>query len=312
MVVPKEKQRSPFALGVDLGGHNLRGAVIDGEGRLLHRKRVATDESRDLSKVLDQIAQLCEDLCEEVSGSVIGVGIGVPGFMDHESGFLTSSPNFPTWNRVNLHEHLNAKCSLPFLTENDANMAALGEFWKGAGKGAKVMVCLTLGTGVGGAVVQEGKLLKGAHGLAGELGHIVIDPQGPVCGCGAKGCLEAFASGSYIERRTGSASRDVYDRAMKGDDASRTIFEEFGCSLGLGVSSLVQVFDPSLVVIGGQVSQAWEVFYPSLLQEFSERLSKHPGRNTPIIRAACGDDAGLLGAAYRVFETYGESGTKNR
>lgn len=299
---------SSLAIGVDLGGHHLRAAVINGRGEILSQKQINTDQSRELDAVLAQMGSLCAELeAKYASEKVLGVGVGIPGFMDHTTGLLTSSPNFPQWGNVNLHEAMKKKFTLPCVTENDANLAGLGEYWMGAAKGAKMLVALTLGTGVGGAVVQEGRVLKGSRGLAGELGHMVIDPRGPVCGCGGRGCLETLASGGSVERLTGSSAKDVYERARGGDQTSIEVFENLGRNLGMGLSSLAQIFDPDLFVLGGQVGLAWEMFYPSLLQEFSERMSRHPAQTTPIVAAVCGNDAGILGGAFRVFETYGSS-----
>ncbi len=307
--------RRKLALAVDLGGHNIRAAVVDREGTILLRRQVPTAKGRKLSDVVRQLAELTGDLAASLpkkKGTVCGVGMGVPGFMDHDRGFLYSSPNFPAWTKLNLGEILRGKVSLPLLTENDANCAAIGEWWKGAARGTQTAVCFTLGTGVGGGVIVGGELLKGSHGLAGELGHIVVDPKGPVCGCGSRGCLEAMASGTALERESGLSGEELGRRAQRGNRKALAAFEKAGRSLGIAFASYCQIFDPDILVLGGKISKAFSLLEAAIRAEMKERLKGHPARAVKVVPAQCGDDAGLLGAAYLAFETYGEPSTKKR
>jgi len=202
-------------------------------------------------------------------------------------------------------------------------MAALGEKWKGAGIGVNNLLCLTLGTGIGGGIIIQGQLIHGADGMAGELGHIIVDPSGPKCNCGNQGCLEALASGSAIKREAIKAllhhpeselykrcqgkienitPEIVYHAARAGDPIAQKIYYEMGRYLGIGISSLINIFNPEMVIIGGGVSKAWEIFFPTTQKEVRLRALKLPALHARIVPATCADDAGILGAAYSVFK----------
>jgi glucokinase len=299
-----------IAIGVDLGGHNLRGALVDSGGRVLTAAEMPTAEGRAVADVVRQIADMCRRLSADPSASgsrLVGAGIGVPGFTDHEKGFLYFSPNFPSWKDLQLGDILRKEIPLPVVTENDANCATLGEWWVGAARGSRVAVCLTLGTGVGGGVVVDGRLLRGTHGAAGELGHAVVEPEGPVCGCGGQGCLETFVGGTHLKKKTGKSVQELHEAALAGDASARETFREVGRYLGIALSSFGQVFDPDVFVLGGRISRAFPLFEAGMKSEMARRLRNHPSRWAVVEPATCGDQAGLLGAAFLALETCGES-----
>jgi glucokinase len=209
--------------------------------------------------------------------------------------------------------------------ENDANAAAIGEMWRGAGQGYRTIICVTLGTGVGGGIILDGKLWRGTDGSAGEIGHISIDPfAGVPCSCGSHGCLEVYASATAIVRMTREAkprypnsvlddteqltSKDVYQAGKGGDELALEVFRQMGMYLGIGLASLINLLNPEMIVIGGGLANGWELFEKHMQQQVAERAFPIPAASVKIVRAQCGDDAGLLGAAKVAFATLNEKG----
>jgi glucokinase len=211
---------------------------------------------------------------------------------------------------------LTEQLGLPAILENDANAAAVGEMWQGAAVGCKTIICLTLGTGVGGGIILDGKLWRGVDGAAAEIGHMCVDPFGGVaCTCGSRGCLEVFASATAIVRMTREASprypdsvlqgredrtaEMIFDAGQQGDELALEIFRRMGIYLGIGVANLINILNPEIIVIGGGVVNGWELFEKHMHHEVEERA--FPLLRVKIVRAKCGDDAGLLGAARLAF-----------
>jgi glucokinase len=292
-------------LAFDVGGHNVRGAVVASDGKILFEERVPTPAGRQPIAVLDEVKKVSGVLLKraEVAGTKVAwAGLGFPGFLHHPEGIILKSPNLPGWERFPIRSELAKRFSIPFQMENDANCAALGESWLGGAVGFRNSVLLTLGTGVGGGVIIDGKLLKGAHGGAGELGHIVIEPDGPPCGCGGNGCLEILISGDSLKRQTGRSGKELEDFAKAGDRSSLEAWEKMGRYLGIALSSYCQIFDTEIVVLGGRISRALSYFGPALGRELEKRLQFHPTRNVKVAQALLGDNAGLLGAARLALE----------
>jgi glucokinase len=260
-----------------------------------------------------------------------GIGVGVPGLIDSESGRLLESPNLPGWSDYDVKADIEQRLGTSVILENDANAAALGEKWLGAGRDFDSMCMYTLGTGVGGGLVLNGKIWRGWNGMAGELGHCNVEPGGHPCGCGSHGCLEQYASAKAVVRMarealaSGAASqlrarageeldeldaRVVYECAMGGDVAAQSVFERVGRALGLAIASMVNTLNLPLYVIGGGVSSAWDAFSPALFDEVRQRSFVYAGttsedgtgvdgrqRTTRITPALLGGDGGLYGAA---------------
>ncbi len=309
-------------IGVDLGGTNIRMGVVTPDGQIVKKIQYPTDMFRGGRALMEALTSRLEDFAREGAGGNLfrmRVGIGVAGPIDMKKGILIAPPNLPDLHLFPLKTFLQERISFPVAIENDANAFALGEGWKGATRGCLHYCSITLGTGVGGGVVIAGKILHGADGMGGEVGHMVLNPDGPLCGCGGKGCLEVYASGNGIRRMALEAiekrgwqgshpqsrgdfknlsSEEVFEAAQKGDDTALGVLNEMGRYLGLGLVNLVNLFNPEKIVIGGKVSRAWDYFIRSARDVVWQRAMKGQRERVEIVRAECGDDAGMLGAAY--------------
>ncbi len=311
-----------FLIGIDLGGTNIRMGIITPEGKVLKKVQYITDVSKSGLALFERLVSNLKGLIQEnfkESNRLIGIGIGVAGPIDMRKGIITEPPNLPGLKSFPLREFLGKKIPFPISIENDANAFVLGEGWVGAAKGCKDYCGITLGTGVGGGIVVDGKILHGSKGMAGEVGHMVVDPAGPLCGCGGRGCLEVYASGTGIKRMALEAIKKgkgegilkqrggdpekitpekVFKAAQSGDLTAKKIFSEMGRYLGLGLVNLIHLFNPEKIVIGGKVFQAWDYFIGTALETVEERSMKGSREKLQIVQAKRGDDAGMLGAAY--------------
>jgi glucokinase len=283
-------------VALDVGGTNLRGALVDARGRLSHRRSVRTRADAPAREVLNQMVEAVEALAGR-EHRIAGVAVAIAGFLDLKRTTVLHSPNFPAWRRVGLHAHLQRRFKPPLRIENDANAALLGERWRGALAGIDDAMLITLGTGVGGALCCGGELRAGTHGGAGEFGHLTVDPRGPRCGCGNRGCLEAWIGARGIERRTGKSLSRLNDDAGRGDPRAIREFHDLGVRLGIALASLGFAFDPEVIALGGKVARAYRHFAPAARAEMRRRLGRHPARAARLVRCRLGDDAGLVGAA---------------
>lgn len=303
-------------LAIDIGGTKLAAGIVDTEGRILARGEVPTLAAEGLEPVLGRIVGLGRDLLsrpEVADVSVHRVGVGCAGPVDLKAGIVFNPPNLPGWLRVPLIDHLQEALALPAVLENDANAAALGEFRYGAGKGARSIVYLTVSTGIGGGIILEGKIWHGLKDAAGEIGHMTVCPDGPLCGCGNRGCLEAMSSGTSIARRAREAvvagrktalsaipaltSADVVQLAQQGDPVAREVWESAVTYLGIGVAAVITILAPERVVIGGGVTKAGDFLFQPLRAYVRERVKLVPVESVAILPAALGPDVGILGAA---------------
>jgi glucokinase len=305
---------------VDLGGTNLRAANIDRDGRIYERVRAATpasDKAEDIVSAIVAAVRECETAGLKRGAQIQAVSVVVPGSVQVGTGVVVNAPNIPSLPGFRLTSALNSALDHPVLLENDANAAALGEMWRGAARNCKTIICLTLGTGVGGAIVLDGKLWRGVDGTAGEIGHASVAPFGGVnCKCGNVGCLEVYASATAIVRATrdglakhpGSSlhsiaaaeltSRKVHSAAIEGDEFAIEIFRNVGVYLGVAMANIVDIFNPEMIVIGGGVTAAWDLFAQNAREEVMKRAFPVPAQRCKIVRAECGDDSGLFGAAW--------------
>jgi glucokinase len=301
-------------IGVDLGGTNLRAALLTADGDIIEKQMEATNVSEGWKKIVLRIAGSVAQQREAAANrglDVQVVGVGAPGVIQMNTGVVVKSPNFPDWNNLPLKEELECVLRLPVFIENDANAAALGEQWRGAGKGISSMIFITLGTGVGGGIVLHNKIWHGADGMAGEIGHITLIPDGRPCSCGNSGCLEMYASArgivqSYREKASGSVpvdvlkaitSEKVYQAAQAGDPAARHAMKEMGRMLGIALAGLINTFNPEMIVLGGRVKDAWQLFIDAAREEVLRRAFLIPAQRTRIVPSLLGDDAGMIGAA---------------
>ena len=303
-------------LGIDIGGTKLAGGIVDAEGKMLLRGEVPTLAREGLEPVLGRIVGLGQDILESAAAGkepVQRIGVGCAGPVDIRAGKVFNPPNLPGWAEVPLAQRIEAALGLPAVLENDANAAALGEFRYGAGKGARSLVYLTVSTGIGGGIILDGKVWHGLKDAAGEVGHMTVCPDGPVCGCGNRGCLEAMASGPSIARRARQAmasgrptrlrevsqptSADVVSLAREGDAIAREVWDEAVRYLGIGVATVITILAPERVVLGGGVTKAGDFLFEPLRAEVRRRVKLVPVESVPILPAALGPDVGILGAA---------------
>jgi glucokinase len=302
-----------YSIGVDLGGTNLRAAAIDRAGKVLAKVSGGTKLSAGRDAVVLDIVACIVKLREQCgAGGLAGVGIGVPGFIIMDRGIITASPNLPGFENFPMRDEIEAQLRAPVILENDANAAALGEKWHGAGRDVDDLVLLTLGTGIGGGVIIGGKVLHGFVGMAGELGHMTVVPGGNPCACGNNGCLEKHASATAVTAMAKMmglgadlTSEDVWRLAMTGEDKAQVCWEMMGTALGRGLANLVNVFNFPLYLLSGGMLPAWDFFAPALFAEV--RLRSFVFRNTPtrIERAILGNEAGLFGAACLPLQAQG-------
>ena len=284
---------SDYSIGVDMGGTNLRIAAINTDGKMLEKittgVKLALGRDYVIGEMCDAILHLTERHRNE--GKFLGAGIGVPGIIDVKAGMMRKSANLlPEWSEYPVRDEIERRLGTRIFLDNDANMAALGEQWLGAARGVDNMAMLTLGTGIGGAIILNGKMFYGLSGMAGEFGHVTIEPDGVPCGCGNHGCAERYASASAVMRMARAAiesgqapalasaasnpdfsAKSVYDLAMQGDAAAQRIFQRFGEVLGILLAGLVNVLDLDVYVLGGGVVSAWDAFAPRMFAELRER-----------------------------------------
>ncbi len=319
-----------LAVGIDLGGTNLKGIVMtrNGEGR--HLTRVPTEAKKGGSKILDNILTLIDKLLQrEGSGdSIIGVGIGTPGFVDRDGTVIGGAENLPGWKGTKLYEPIQQRFGLPATAGNDVTVAALAESRFGAGKGVSNMVCLALGTGIGGGIVTNGQLYKGTHGMAGELGHICVDTNGLQCNCGQKGCVERYASAPGIveaairvcqeldaKHQTSFAhevlrkpqsltSKIVYDYVKKNDPVACRVNELVCEKLARAVGIIVNALSPDRIIFGGGVMMAGQVIVDTVSRFAPMYCWPDMWKRCDLAIAELGENAGVLGAAGLVFEDF--------
>jgi len=226
---------------------------------------------------------------------VRSITIAAPGPIDLKRGMLVNPPNLP-WQNVPLVALMSRATGAKVNLANDADMAGLGEFHHGAGRGSRNMVYITWSTGVGGGLIIDGKLHRGAHGTAGEIGHMIIDPNGPMDNCGQRGCLEAFVSGTALARETGRSAADLFAAAARGERHARMVVERAAHHMGIALISLTNVIDPEIFVIGGGVSRSWALIQPTMLETLRSSPFIKPARRPRLRRARLGDRAGQVGA----------------
>ncbi len=309
-----------YFIGLDLGGTNIRAAAITKEGEILHRVKIPTEVPLGRERVITNILNVISTIRHKLKDiNLSAIGMGIPGIIFFDKGVVARSPNFPDWIDFNLRERLSKDFDVPFYIDNDANLAAAGEGWLGAGRNYNSFCMLTLGTGVGGGIILNKNIWRGEYGMAGELGHITIYPDGHPCPCGNRGCLEQYASATGIVRMAkemnnppspplekggerGVTANMVYQLAKNGDRYSLEIFQKMGRILGIGIADLVNILNIELFVLGGGVADAWDYFMPSSMDEVKKRTYRITGERVKVVKAELGDDAGIFGAAYMAMK----------
>jgi glucokinase len=282
-----------FSIGVDLGGTNLRIAAVSAPGEMLEKVTLGTKLALGRDHIIDEMCSAIQRLSGKykATGAFLGAGIGVPGLIDLQTGMMRKAVNLPGWENYPARAEIERRLSARVVLENDARVAALGEQWLGVARGVPNMAMLTLGTGIGGGIVLGEKIWHGMNGMAGEFGHVTVEPEGYPCACGNRGCSERYASASALLRMAreavasgqapslaGAASADaefgaksIYSLAIQGDEAARRIFRTFGRYLGILLADLVNVLNLEMYVIGGGASSAWDAFAPTMFEELRQR-----------------------------------------
>lgn len=304
--------RSRYVFAVDLGGTHLRVALVDDGGRILKQLKQETPKGDSALCIVNALVNAAQQWDADQL-PVVATSIMVPGAVDAAKAVVLQAPNLPSLVNFELKAELERRLGWPAFLENDANAAAVGEMWMGAARGCRDVISVTLGTGVGGGVILDGKLWRGSHGSAGEIGHTTVDPfSGLKCKCGNTGCLELFASATAIVRMTREdlslfpestlksealTAAQVYDAGRNGDELALAVFKRFGMYLGIGLANLINLIDPQIIVISGGAVNGWDLFAPEMYRQVEERAFRTTAQQVKIARAECGDNAGLLGAA---------------
>ncbi len=318
--MPKNLSSGSLVFAVDLGGTHLRVALVNDTGRILQQLKQETPKGDSAEGIIDALASAAEKW-NSARDSIVAASIMVPGAVDSEKAVVVQAPNLPSLVNFGLKAELEQRLGWPVLLENDANAAAVGEMWLGAARGCRDVISVTLGTGVGGGIILDGRLWRGAHGSAGEIGHTTVDPfSGLKCKCGNTGCLELFASATAIVRMTREnlplfpesvlkndelSAVKVYEAGRNGDELALAVFRKFGMYLGIGLANLINLIDPQIIVLAGGAVNGWELFAPEMYRQVGERAFRATAQQVKIARAECGDNAGLLGAAHLAFRLTG-------
>lgn len=303
-----------YVVGIDLGGTKISTSLSTFEGEIIKNIVVPTNAQEGADPVLGRIVETIENVLKEANvtlNEVEAIGIGSPGPLDAKKGIIITTPNLP-FNNYNVVKPIKDKFNIPVYLDNDANVAAIGEYMFGAGKGKENIVYFTVSTGIGGGAVLNGNIYRGNTCNALEIGHATIDPNGPRCNCGNLGCLEALSSGTAIGKRGVEAvstnvetslrkydkitSYEVFKEAEAGDEVSKDIVDTALNFLGIGVANAVAIFDPQMVIIGGGVTQVGDILFDKVRQVVNKRCFKNMAEACEIVPAGLGTNAGVIGA----------------
>ena len=317
---------SGYLAGVDLGGTKIYTALARSDGEIIAEIKTPTPVADGVGAVIGRIAATISDVCRQggiTTRDLAGIGVGAPGPLNPHTGLVYQAPNLK-WQNVPLQEELQKIIACPCRVENDANLAALGEYTFGAGQGADPLIYVTVSTGIGGGIILGGRIFQGATGQAGEIGHLTVEPEGPLCGCGARGCLEALASGTAIAREArilaekGGArqivalagqpaditARHVGQAAATGDAEAVGLITRAGYYLGIGLAGLINLIDPQLVVIGGGAAQIGPALLDAARSEMNRRILAGEAKQVHIVPAALGERVGVYGAIALAIKTW--------
>ena len=302
-----------YSIGLDLGGTNLRAAAIDSTGKMLDKIAGATNFVEGRDAVMGDMVAAIEKLREKHGAAgLAGIGAGVPGFIRFKEGYITNSNNLPYFENYPVRDEMEKRLGARVILENDANAAALGEKWIGAGRDYDDLVLLTLGTGIGGGIIYGGRIIRGFVGMAGELGHTTVVPNGNPCGCGNRGCLEKHASATAViamahmlhlgENLTAKDVNEIAKQQDEPGEKARAIWAAMGEALGIALATLINTFNFPLYLLSGGPLPAWEFFAPRMMEVVKQRSYTFRATGTKIEKATLGGEAGLYGAAYLPWE----------
>ena len=319
--------KEDVSIAIDLGGTKMRVAVIDRAGTLLQREEEPTLAQQGREQTVERLTRIITRLMSSARGrQVIGIGASLAGPVDPDTATIYSPPNLPGWDGFSLKPLLEETFGIPLWAVNDATLGAVGEHAYGIGQGVANLVYVTVSTGVGGGIIVDGKPLLGARGFAGEIGHMSIDSDGPLCRCGNVGCLETLASGTAIANRAlerlerGEESilqemvkgdlakvnaKAVMEAAAQGDSLAVALVDRFARDLGRGLANLLHIFDPQMIILGGGVSQSYQVYSTALDAAIQSNVMAHLKENINVVTSVLGDNVSLLGAAHLAFQRGG-------
>ncbi|HEX8817492.1 MAG TPA: ROK family protein [Terriglobales bacterium] len=307
--------------GVDIGGTKIAVGVVDDHGHVLAKAECPTDVSRGFDHAMQRVQQLLAQCEQRAGGKMQGIGIGSAGPVDPISGFLGDVNNLPGWKGGNPVEVLSREFGVPAAMENDADAAALGELYWGAGKAKGSFLYVAVGTGIGVSVILDGKIYRGAKGFHPEIGHHILDPSGPACTCGVRGCWESLAAGPAITNwlreitppnydGRNLTAREIFERAQDSDEWARRAVEREAYYLGLGLANLITIFAPESIVLGGSVMKSADLFLGQMKEVIAQKCRLVPVADVSITLASLGADAGLIGAAQVWQHRFERSGGK--
>lgn len=305
------------AIALDIGGTNIKGAVVSYQGEIVHQEIIPTKCQEGYNAIIKRIGQFVRMLLSKVNVCPVGLGVGVPGVVNTGNGIVEASPNL-NWHQMPLQESLIQETNMNVFLENDANAAAIGEWWKGAGRGAKNMLHITIGTGIGAGIIINGVIYRGSSERAGELGHNIWKQDGQVCNCGLRGCVEAYAGVSamtkYVQEGIKQGAHtilknkimikgsDITEAALSGDTLALDAINRSAAALGDALANAANLLDPDLITIGGGISEAGALILDRIDYEVQKRLEVYPGRKVPIKTGILGNKAGMIGAVYPMFK----------
>ncbi|MBC7473086.1 MAG: ROK family protein [Candidatus Sericytochromatia bacterium] len=307
-------------MGFDLGGTNMRSALVSEDGEVIFSNECETLAQEEADKVINRIKNLIKESvskAEEKDLQIQSIGIGVPGVIDTDSGIVKSCPNIPHWKNIELGKIISEEFGIKTKVDNDVRVTALGEYYFGAGKGYKNILCVAVGTGIGGGIILNGEIMRGPSQSMGEIGHITLKKDGPLCGCGNYGCLESLASSLAIIREAkevlDKGKSEIMEKQLEhgmpisayfvtkalhdGDIEAARIMREVGEWLGIGLASVVNLLNPEIIIIGGGVSLAGNVIFNPVKEEIAKRALKIPRELVKVVPAQLGDSAGMIGAS---------------
>lgn len=296
-----------YLFGVDIGGTKIAAAAVTPGGEITARTEIEARAAEGAPRVVARLVRALHTI--EQNDKLLGIGIGCTGPVDPRTGHIMNPYTLPSWEDVDIVSPLAEAFQTPVVLENDCDAAALGEFWRGAAQGAQNAIYITVGTGIGAGLILQGKLYRGVGMVAGEFGHTTIDYAGLPCYCGARGCVEMYASGPAIAKayqsRTGASpvsARDVIKAARRGDAGASAVIGQAASYLGIGLANLISLLAPDVIVLGGGVMQAFDTFEPTIRETIKRNVAMVPWQQVKIARAALGENAGVVGAAKAFLE----------
>ncbi|MFH1856635.1 MAG: ROK family protein [Candidatus Omnitrophota bacterium] len=322
----EEEMQNEYYFGIDIGGTITKIGLVDKQGNVYDKRIFATSDFNSKQKLLKCIVESINEISNRNLNRkerIKGIGIGVPGLVNFNEGLIYNLTNLSGWKNVKITEILKKQTGVPVLVDNDVNVIALGEYMFGAGRGTANMICLTLGTGIGGGLIISGKLYRGSSYSAGEIGHFPINKKGPLCNCGSRGCLERYIGNKYFvkqvikEIKSNPAKSKILklagnsfnkitpeiiaQAAEKGDNLAKAAWEEMAFKLGMVLAGVINIFNPGVIVIGGGMAEAGKVLFEPLKTTIEKFSLKIPCRTVKIRKARLGNEGGIIGAASLFF-----------